>query len=80
MNEIHKDLPVWVLELPPEAFAAEIAARIVVHPEVQEFTRGDHHLCLVIQEEFEKQILEKIRGTSRYRETERNSGLNPQYL
>ncbi len=68
MKDVLESLPVWVLELPPESYVAEVSSRIVLHPGTQDFTQGDQHLCDVIQSEFEKFLLKRVKQTDRYKE------------
>jgi hypothetical protein len=65
--DVLESLPIWVLELPPESYVAEVSSRIVLHPDTQKFTKGNQHLIDVIQSEFEKILLDKIKQTERYK-------------
>ena len=67
MGDVLRSLPIWVLELPPESYVAEVSSRIILHPDTQRFTKGNLHLIDVIQSEFEHILLEKIKQTDRYK-------------
>jgi len=67
LKDVLQSLPVWILELPAEAYVAEVSSRIILHPETIKFTKGSAHLNDIIADEFEKILLEKVKQTNRYK-------------
>jgi hypothetical protein len=69
-KEIVQSLPMWVYELPHEAFAAELASRIVFHPTIQKFTKSDAHLNDLLMASIEEIVLKQVKFNYRNGQTE----------
>jgi hypothetical protein len=67
MRDVINEVPTWVRELPSESYVAEISSRILLHPDTKNFTKGDQRKNYLIEKEFERILMEKIKQTGRYK-------------
>ena len=59
-QEVYDSIPKWIFQLPPEKFAGEFTAWIMLHPNTKRILEGNQQVEIIAKDVTEKVIKKEV--------------------